>query len=115
FGDSKAVGSEIAGLLTDDARRSAISKGAYAASRSMTWAESAKRHLAVFMTAREHAQLGKLVPVESIVPASTVHRIPELRMGHFLSFCDSTGMLQHAVHSVPDRTHGYCVDDNARA
>ena len=24
-------------------------------------------------------------------------------------------MLQHAVHSVPDRSHGYCVDDNARA
>ncbi len=24
-------------------------------------------------------------------------------------------MLQHAVHSVPDRAHGYCVDDNARA
>ena len=23
--------------------------------------------------------------------------------------------FQHAVHSVPDRAHGYCVDDNARA
>ena len=115
FGDSKAVGGEIAGLLTDDVRRNAICKGAYAASRSMTWAESAKRHLAVFETTREHALLGKLLPVNSIVPASTAYRIPELRMGHFLSFCDSTGMLQHAVHSVPDRTHGYCVDDNARA
>ena len=38
-----------------------------------------------------------------------------MRIGHFLSLCDSTGMLQHAVHSVPDRSHGYCVDDNARA
>ena len=38
-----------------------------------------------------------------------------MRIGHFLSLCDSTGMLQHAVHSVPDRAHGYCVDDNARA
>ena len=25
------------------------------------------------------------------------------------------GMLQHAVYSVPDRDHGYCIDDNARA
>jgi glycosyltransferase involved in cell wall biosynthesis len=70
FGDSKAVGGEIAGLLTDDVRRNAICKGAYAASRSMTWAESAKRHLAVFETTREHAPLGKLLPVNSIVPAS---------------------------------------------
>ena len=38
-----------------------------------------------------------------------------MRIGHFLSLCDSTGMLQHAVHSVADRAHGYCVDDNARA
>ena len=42
-------------------------------------------------------------------------RIPEIRVGHFLSLCDGTGLLQHAVHSVPDRSHGYCVDDNARA
>jgi len=24
-------------------------------------------------------------------------------------------MLQHSVYSIPDRNHGYCVDDNARA
>ena len=48
-------------------------------------------------------------------PCSKGHAIPEMRIGHFLSLCDSTGMLQHAVHSVPDRAHGYCVDDNARA
>ncbi len=29
--------------------------------------------------------------------------------------CDSTGLMQHAVHCVPDRSHGYCIDDNARA
>ena len=27
---------------------------------------------------------------------------------------DDTGLFQHAIHSVPDRAHGYCVDDNAR-
>jgi hypothetical protein len=40
---------------------------------------------------------------------------PEMQIGHFLSMCDDTGLFQHAVHSVPDRTHGYCIDDNARA
>lgn len=28
---------------------------------------------------------------------------------------DATGMLQHSIYSVPDRRHGYCIDDNARA
>jgi hypothetical protein len=32
-----------------------------------------------------------------------------------MSMCDDTGLFQHAVHSTPDRAHGYCVDDNARA
>jgi hypothetical protein len=38
-----------------------------------------------------------------------------MQIGRFLSMCDDTGLCQHAVHSVPDRSHGYCVDDNARA
>jgi hypothetical protein len=29
--------------------------------------------------------------------------------------CDDTGLFQHAIHSVPDRSYGYCVDDNSRA
>ena len=32
-----------------------------------------------------------------------------------LWMCDSTGILQHSIFCVPDRAHGYCVDDNARA
>ncbi len=28
---------------------------------------------------------------------------------------DDTGMLQHARGPIPDRNHGYCTDDNARA
>jgi hypothetical protein len=40
---------------------------------------------------------------------------PLMQIGHLLSMCDDTGLLQHAIHAVPDRAHGYCVDDNARA
>jgi hypothetical protein len=36
-------------------------------------------------------------------------------LGHFIVMCDDTGIFQHAVLGVPDRHHGYCVDDNARA
>ena len=28
---------------------------------------------------------------------------------------DDTGIFQHAKYTVPDRDHGYCTDDNARA
>jgi glycosyltransferase involved in cell wall biosynthesis len=115
FGDSEAIGREIAGLLTDDFRSLAIRKRAYAASRSMTWAQTAKRYLAVFADAHERALHEAVLPLSSVDVPTKVAVIPEVRIGHFLSLCDNTGMLQHAIHSVADRAHGYCVDDNARA
>jgi hypothetical protein len=53
FGDSKAIGVEIAAILSNDVRRHAMRKRAYAASRPMTWAQTAKRYLAAFDLARE--------------------------------------------------------------
>jgi len=41
--------------------------------------------------------------------------LPDVALDHFLSFCDDTGMLQHAHYGVAAREHGYCLDDNARA
>jgi glycosyltransferase involved in cell wall biosynthesis len=115
FGDAKALSTEIAGLLTNDGRRHAMRKRAYVASRSMTWVQTAKRYLTVFETARENVRPGISLPTGANVSWSKGHIIPEMRIGYFLSLCDSTGVIQHAVHSVPDRSHGYCVDDNARA
>src|SRR6185503_19403388 len=44
FNDAKAISSEIAALLTNDVRRHAMRKRAYASSRSMTWRETAERY-----------------------------------------------------------------------
>ena len=115
FRDVKALSVEISGLLTNDIRRHAIRNRAYAASRSMTWVQTAKRYLTVLETESQNARPGISLPIDALAVARNAHVIPDIRIGHFLSLCDSTGMLQHAVHSVPDRCHGYCADDNARA
>jgi glycosyltransferase involved in cell wall biosynthesis len=115
FGDSRAIGVEIAGLLTNDVRRHAMRKRAYTASRPMTWAQTAKRYLAAFDSARETSRISKRACTGLGEVWDNGNALPHVQTGHFLSMCDSTGLLQHAVHSVPDRAHGYCVDDNARA
>jgi glycosyltransferase involved in cell wall biosynthesis len=115
FGDAKALSAEIAGLLTNDVRRHSMRRRAYAASRSMTWAQTAMRYLASFETARERVAPTIVLPVDRIVSRGKGRAVPEIKTDYFLSLCDETGMLQHAVHSVADRAHGYCVDDNARA
>jgi hypothetical protein len=38
-----------------------------------------------------------------------------MKLDHLKSLTDDTGILQHATYTIPDRTHGYCTDDNARA
>jgi glycosyltransferase involved in cell wall biosynthesis len=114
FGDAAAIESEIADLLTDDARRQAMRERAYASSRSMTWERSAERYLTVFESARRGHGLRVIAGLDQSAP-SHVQAPPEMQICHLLSMCDDTGLFQHAVHSVPDRSHGYCVDDNARA
>jgi hypothetical protein len=102
-------------LLTNDVRRHAMRKRAYAASRPTTWAQTAKRYLAAFDLARETSPISKRTRAGLGEVWGNGDALPQVQTGHFHSMCDSTGLLQHAVHSVPDRAHGYCVDDNARA
>jgi hypothetical protein len=114
FGDSARLGQEISSLLTDDTRRRAMRERAYAISRSMTWDRTAERYLETFETARR-AYRPRIVPhIDHALPPTPLV-LPEMRLDHLLAMCDDTGLLQHAVHSVPDRNHGYCIDDNARA
>ena len=68
FGDGKAIGSEISELLTNDVRRHAMRRRAYAASRSMTWAQTAKRYAAVFEAAHGRGRAGLARPLNSVVP-----------------------------------------------
>jgi glycosyltransferase involved in cell wall biosynthesis len=115
FGDAAAIGSEIAELLTDDARRQAMCRRAYAVSRAMTWERTAERYMSIFENARQGHWLKVVARSEDGSPEPRSPAAPDMQIGHFLSMCDDVGLVQHAVHSVPDRSHGYCVDDNARA
>jgi glycosyltransferase involved in cell wall biosynthesis len=114
FGDSKAIGEAIASLLTDDARREAMRRRAYASSRSMTWARTAERYVSVFDSARAGQRLSVIKP-RALGPVTVGASLPAMEFAHLLAMCDDTGLFQHAVHCVADRSHGYCVDDNARA
>ncbi|HEU4628073.1 MAG TPA: glycosyltransferase [Steroidobacteraceae bacterium] len=117
FGESRALANEIAELLTHDARREVMCRRAYSYSRAMTWPRTADRYLVAFENA---ARRHRLEVIARPIGTPTAHDddgapAPEMQPSHFVSMCDDTGLLQHAIHSVPDRSHGYCLDDNARA
>lgn len=114
FGDAEVLGKEVASLLTDEPRREAMRHRAYANSRSMTWERTAERYLAAFQAAQQR-RLTPTARIHVIAPAPIDRPLPDLQFAHLRAMTDDTGLFQHALYSVPDRLHGYCVDDNARA
>lgn len=108
FSDSAAFAREIIALLGNDRNRTRLQERAYARGRTMIWprlAEVAMREIAGMVAAKPRRLHGSSTSFTPLTPDfAAVERMS-----------DSTGMLQHSIYSVPDRRHGYCIDDNARA
>lgn len=115
FGDAESIASEISKLLTSDILRLAMRKRAYKSSRAMTWERTAELYISVFEGALRKHRLRTIARLDTVTLVQDSRAPPEMEIGYFLSMCDDTGLFQHAVHCVPDRAHGYCIDDNARA
>jgi hypothetical protein len=115
FHDATAIGAAVAELLTDGDRRQAMRRQAYASSRSMTWERAAERYHAVFQRAIDKNRFNMIANLDRRTPLQDNGAPLDAQIGYLLSMCDDTGLLQHAIHSIPDRSHGYCIDDNARA
>lgn len=116
FADAPAMSAALVGLLTDKTKRNALRQRAYAKSRSMVWSQAAQRYLGVF----RQSVAARAIKIITRTPRTLADgrealALPEMRKTHLQVMCDDTGLFQHAVHSIPDRSHGYCVDDNARA
>ena len=108
FGDAGGFAREIARLLTDGSARADLSARAYARGRTMLWSRLAETSIAEIS--------GTLIRKPRLLPKPTAELAmlrPDIAAVERMS--DATGMLQHSVFSIPDRRHGYCIDDNARA
>jgi glycosyltransferase involved in cell wall biosynthesis len=109
FGSAEALGAEVIDLLSDPARRRDLAQRLYEASRDTIWSCFGVRMLDVFQLAIAAAHR----PPPLARPANASNPAPSLEAVRRMS--DSCGILQHAVFTMPDRAHGYCLDDNARA
>ncbi|MEH3106264.1 MAG: glycosyltransferase family 4 protein [Sphingomonas fennica] len=109
FGDSDALAATIGGLLDDPAELDAIRQRAYAEGRGMTWDKLAQAYLAI----AANAMLRK--PAKLARRGTTRYQAVAPRLDAIERLSDACGIIQHSIFSVPDRDHGYCVDDNCRA
>ena len=98
----EALGAAVIALLNDRLHLDATKRRAYTKGRGTIWAEFAQASAELVrgaIRARPAAVNPAALPGLSAVFEMT----------------DATGMLQHSIGIVPDRHHGYCIDDNARA
>lgn len=114
FADSSAIAQAVIGLLGDDDRRMAMRAEAHRLGRSMTWDHVSKLYVESFNRARvERSSPGKRLAVRTLDEQPLA--LPKINLGHLQHLSDSTGIVQHAIYTIPDHAHGYCTDDNARA
>ncbi len=113
-----AISEAVLALLENDAERHAMRKRAYLHSRGTTWPKTARAYMASFQRARFERSLQPRAAQQDdaiLCLIDPMDQLPELNIGHLLTMTDDTGMLQHAIFSVPNTREGYTTDDNARA
>lgn len=102
--DPAAIARAVNRLLDSPEELQAVQLRTYRRGRQTVW-----KHFA----ANSRALLEAAVSAEDTGVVVNDRAAPGLAA--FNALCDGTGMLQHGSFIVPDRNHGYCLDDNVRA
>jgi len=115
FRDPVALAGQVVNLLDNEAMRHGMRKRAYLFGRTMVWPQVARRYMESFGRAR--AERRHFTPPGFTVKALDERpgELPPLKLDHLRHMADETGMLQHAIFTVPNYHEGYSTDDNARA
>ncbi|MDR3762702.1 MAG: glycosyltransferase family 4 protein [Acidobacteriota bacterium] len=115
FEDSAAMAAAAIELLNNEARRHAMRKRAYLFARDMVWNKVAQSYMSAFVHARSDRMQTPRIAFSDQNAERTLDRLPSTNLDHLYRMTDHTGLLQHAVFSVPNYREGYATDDNARA
>ena len=115
FKNPQALAHEINDLLDNETERHAMRIRAYEFARDMAWDKVAAGYLDVARECTRERETQPKPAAVAIAPADAIQELPEPDLRHVRTMTDDTGILQHALYSIPHRRHGYSIDDNARA
>ncbi len=115
FQDPNAIARKTIELLDTPAIRHAMRKRAYLFARDMVWKKVAQGYMESFARVRSDRVETPRVQFSARATPKALNRLPELKLDHLNALTDDTGMLQHAIFTIPNRNEGHTTDDNARA
>ncbi|MEQ1933910.1 MAG: glycosyltransferase family 4 protein, partial [Fimbriimonadaceae bacterium] len=114
FRDAGAIADAVLGIQSEPESRLEMGRKAAEYGQNMLWPEVGRSYLSTFNRAkRESAERLRVIVGAQRIEVTAP--LPDLRLNHLFDLSDDTGILQHATFSIPNRSEGYCVDDNARA
>jgi glycosyltransferase involved in cell wall biosynthesis len=115
FQNPEAIAHKTIELLDTPAIRHAMRKRAYLFARDMIWKKVAQGYMESFARVRSDRMENPRVQFSARATPKALDRLPELKLNQVNALTDDTGILQHAIFTVPNRGEGHTTDDNARA
>jgi glycosyltransferase involved in cell wall biosynthesis len=115
FQNPDAIAQKAIELLDTPAIRHAMRKRAYLFAREMIWKRVAQGYMESFSRVRSDRMENPRIQFSARALPKDLNRLPELKLDHINALTDDTGVLQHAIFTVPNRGEGHTTDDNARA
>jgi glycosyltransferase involved in cell wall biosynthesis len=115
FQNPGAIAQKTIELLDTPAIRHAMRKRAYQFAREMVWKRVAQGYMESFSRVCSDRMETPRVQFSARAIPKSLNRLPSLKLDHLHRLTDDTGMLQHAIFTVPNLGEGYTTDDNARA
>ncbi len=115
FDDPQAIAAKTIELLDNSTARHAMRKRAYLYARDMVWNRVAQQYMGSFERVYNERLRKPRATFSAQNTEKILDRLPDVKLDHLYRMTDHTGILEHAVFSVPNYPEGYSTDDNARA
>lgn len=113
FGDSARLAQDIIDILQDSNLYYSLRRQAYEYGRLRTWPKIGQAYWRLLNETRPLVRIDNPNALNAAETLSGIE-VPEPALDHLVRLTDDTGLFQHARFTIPNRSHGYCTDDNAR-
>ncbi len=115
YRDASAISEALIRLLSRPEEMERIAQRAGEVGTNMAWSSVATQYKSSFELAHGQFSARRRSYGKGSLWKRPQIELPELKFRHVNTLTDDTGILQHAIFSVPRYSDGYCIDDNARA
>ena len=114
FDDPEALAAKTVELLDNSTARHAMRKRAYLYARDMVWSRVAQKYMKSFERIYNERLRNPRATFLARNTEKALDRLPPINLDHLHRMTDQTGIVEHAVFTIPNYPEGYSTDDNAR-